>query len=121
VARRIAWLQLKGLGAAELALQSAAPLQDESAAVHLTPEMGETLGAVLLANGRAEAAVAPLTRAIAAAPTRPGPYISRAAALVQLGKIREARADLDRAAALPCSPRQVLERRRVSQQLQGDS
>jgi tetratricopeptide (TPR) repeat protein len=121
LAQRIAWLQLEGLGAAELALQSATPLRQEPAMAHLTPEMSETLGAVLLANGQAEAAITLLTRAIDAAPTRPESYIGRAAALLRLGKSREARADLDRAAALPCSPRQDFARRRILQLLQGDS
>lgn len=121
VAQRIAWLQLEGLGAAELALQSTAPLRQEPATAHLTPEMCETLGSVLLANGQAEAAIPLLTRAIDAAPTRPDSYIGRASAFRRLGKSRDARADLDRAAALPCSPRQDFARRRILRQIQGDS
>ncbi len=121
VAQRIAWLQLKGLNAPDLALQSIAPLQNREMVGRLTPEMAETLGATLLANDQAEAALAPLTAAIDTAPTRTGAYISRAAAFARLGKRREARADLDRAAALPRTPRQATGWQKVFEMLRGDS
>jgi predicted Zn-dependent protease len=121
IAQRIAWLQLKGLEAADLALQSAAPLREQAAIARLTPEMNETLGATLLAAGQIETAVPPLTAAIESAPHRAGPYISRAAALLRLGRKLEARADLDRAENLSRTPRQTAEWEQVLRKLRGDS
>ena len=121
IAQRIAWLQLKGLEAADLALKSAAPLREQAVIARLTPEMNETLGATLLAAGQIDAALPPLTAAIESAPDRAGPYISRAAALLRLGRKREARADLDRAENLSRTPRQTAEWQQVLRKLRGDS
>jgi predicted Zn-dependent protease len=118
VAQRIARLQLHGLESPELALRSAAPLR-EAAPTHLTPEMAETLGAVLLANGEAEAALSSLNAALARAPTRVGAYLCRAAAHARLGRSAAARADLARAASLPRSPRELADWRRISEEVEG--
>jgi predicted Zn-dependent protease len=118
LAQRIAWLQLKGLRAPALALGSAAPLRAEGAAV--TPEMHETLAAVLLANERPDDALRYFDAAIERSPGRAGAFVGRAAALARLGRSDEAMADLQRAAALPRSPRQTAEWQRIDQQRRGE-
>jgi predicted Zn-dependent protease len=118
IAERMAWLQLKGLEAPALALRSAAPLRKDGTA--LTPQMNETLGAVLSANAEIAEAVRFFDVALERAPGRASSYIGRAEARWRLGGHADASSDLQRAASLPRSPRQTAEWQRVAKRLRGE-
>lgn len=119
VAVRVVRLQLYGLKAPELAQQAARPLQAESDWARLTPEMLEVLGELALVAGDLNRAREYLDAAVLAAPAAAGPYIIRCQLLIKLNRPGEARADLDRAAALPRSPRQAAQWQRAADQLRG--
>src|SRR5262249_23222570 len=118
-ANNLAWLQLKGLGQADAALRSAAPLRAKEAATDLPPEMLETLGAGDLGVGEDGKAGRLLERAVRVVPTRPGYWTHLAVAQWRLGRRDDARRSLDRAARLRKSPREADEWRRAGELIHG--
>jgi predicted Zn-dependent protease len=106
-ANNLAWLQLKGLGDAAAAAKSAAPLLAREA--DLPPEMAATLGAVLLASGRAPAAVRVLERAADNRAARPGLLTHLALTYHAVGRPADAEAALRKASELPKTEREAAE------------
>jgi tetratricopeptide (TPR) repeat protein len=112
--QRIAWLQLKGLKAPELAVHTAEPLRAADPAA-LSPAARQTLAAVLIAANQPRDALRVLDGLAPSA----GAHILRAQANAGLKDWSAVRRELTAAAELPRSPRESAELLAVSDLLRG--
>ncbi len=103
-ANKLAWLQLKGFQAFDMADRAAAPLRQANQEGKLPVDMLETLGAVELTMSHFEAARRLLEKAVIENSTA-GKHVHLALAYYHLQDLEEARRQLALAGSLPHSPR----------------